>query len=101
MAYEFAKASILEFLKLSCFQSEYVYNEETSPDDQGIIVETWFKVVNWKMDDNRDEVSKLTIYCYHTSSSMLINGSKVDLFAKEGLLLLRNSLSSPMKNAIL
>ena len=93
-AYEFAKASILEFLKLSCFQSEYAYNEETSLDDQGIIVETRFKVVNRKMDGNPGKVSKLTINCYHTSSSMLINGSKVDLFAKEGLLLLRNRLSS-------
>ena len=56
-------------------------------------VETCFKVVNRKVDGNPGKMTKLTINCYHTTSSMLINGSKVDFFAKEGLLILKNKLS--------
>ena len=92
-AYEFAKACIGEFLNLSCFWSEFAYTEEVSSDEQGINVETRFKVVNRKVDGNPGKVSKLTIICYHTTSSMLINGSKVDLFVKEGLALLKNKLT--------
>ena len=50
-------------------------------------------VLNVKVDRNPGKVSKLTINCYHTTSSMLINGSKVYLFVKEGLTLLKNIMT--------
>ena len=92
-AYELAKSSIVDFLESNIFQSEFAYSEEQSLDDKGVNVETRFKVVNRKADGNPRKLPKLTTNCYHTTSSMLINGSKVDFFAREGLLLLKNKLS--------
>ena len=81
-----AKSSIVDFLESNIFQSEFAYSEEQSLDDKGVNAETRFKVVNRKADGNPGKLPKLTINCYHTTSSMLINGSKVDFFAREGLL---------------
>ena len=92
-AYEYANASIADFLESNIFQSEFVYSEEQSLDDKGVGVETRFKVVNRKIDGNPGKMTKFTINCYHTTSSILINGSKVDFFVKKGLLLLKNKLS--------
>ena len=51
-AYEYAKASIGDFLESDIFQSEFAYSEEQSLDDKGVNVETCFKVVNRKVDGN-------------------------------------------------
>lgn len=47
-AYEFAKASITDFLESNIFQSEFAYSEEKTRDERGVIVETRFKAVNKK-----------------------------------------------------
>ena len=83
-AYEYAKASIEDFLESDIFQSEFAFTEEQSLDDKGVNVETRFKVVNRKADGKPGKKTKLTINCYHTNSCMLINGSKVDFFCEGG-----------------
>ena len=63
-AYEYAKASTVDFLNLNCFQTEYAYSEENSLDDQGINVETRLQVVNRKVDGNPGKVSKLKLLSF-------------------------------------
>lgn len=94
-AYELVKQSIYDFLHLinSDSQLQLAFDEEKVLDDNGDNIEMRFKVVNRKADGNPGRISKLTINCYHTTSRILVNGSKVDLFVNDGLPLVKQRIS--------
>ena len=95
-AYELIKQSIREFLNTitNDVTFQLAYDEEKVVDENGDNVETRFKVINRKVDGNPGKISKLTINCYHTTSRILVNGSKVDLFVTVGLPLVKKTNST-------
>ena len=94
-AYELIKQSIREFLNTitNDVTFQLAYDEEKVVDENGDNVETRFKVTNRKVDGNPGKISKLTINCYHTTSRILVNGSKVDLFVTVGLPLVKKQIA--------
>ena len=81
-AYELMKQTIIDFLNrvTDDLQLQLAFEEEKVLDENGDNVETRYKVVNRKLDGNPGKISKLTINCYHTTSRILVNGSRVELF---------------------
>ena len=94
-AYELMKQTINDFLNsiTNDTQLQLAFDVEKVLDEDGVHVETRYKVVNRKVDGNPGKISKLTINCYHTASKILVNGSKVDLFVSEGLPLVKQHIS--------
>ena len=79
-AYELVKKRLPEHL------SEYINNDnldmttEMGLDSNNAEVELRFRIVNKLKSGKPGSQLKFTINCYHTSTSILINGSKTDLF---------------------
>ena len=93
-AYELMKQTINDFLNSITNDTQLqLFDIEKVLDEDGINVETLYKVVNRKIDGNPGKISKLAINCYHTASKILVNGSKVDMFVSEGLPLLKQHIS--------
>ena len=83
-AYEISKAKVSSLLNSENFKKENDLKIETSKDRQGAKVETRFRVYAKSKQPSQSSVKKhshrYTINCYNTRSSMLVNGSRIDLF---------------------
>lgn len=77
-AYELAKMSILQILN-KC-DLPYKHNIIEGIDNQCANVDTCIKVFNKLKDGTQGKTQKFVINLYHTSSGMVVNGSRIDLF---------------------
>ena len=94
-AYELMNATIIDFLNrvTDDLQLQLAFEEEKVLDENGDNVETRYKVVNRKLDCNPGKIFKVTINCYHTTSRILVNGSRVELFVSIDLPLVKQQIS--------
>ena len=81
-AFEVAKTKISSLVQSAEFKRENECKPETSKDKQGAIVETRLKVYSKSKQKFRNNFGahKYTINYYNTTSTMLVNGSRLDLF---------------------
>ena len=81
-AFEVAKTKISSLVQSAQFKRENECKPETSKDKQGAIVETRLKVYSKSKQKFRNNFGahKYTINYYNTTSTMLVNGSRLDLF---------------------
>ena len=75
--YELAKQSLSAILDRSTQYYGLVRNSEAS---SGANVDTCIKVYNRKVDNTQGKNLKFVINLYNTSSTMGVNGSRVDLY---------------------
>ncbi|CAC5360625.1 unnamed protein product [Mytilus coruscus] len=87
-AFELTKAKLDEILHSKTFQLEYVVNLETVKDKTNDIVELRYKILNKRKDGSTGSYLKFTINVYNTTSSLLINSQKVDIFTESILQIL-------------
>ena len=80
-AYELAKKCLSEQFNDSTFPHSVEKRE--SRDGQGAAVDTCYKVFNKKADGTCGKKLKFTINLYHTTSQILVNGSKVEAFMSD------------------
>ncbi|MES9906203.1 MAG: hypothetical protein ABW168_26425, partial [Sedimenticola sp.] len=90
-AYELAKYITIDALQIDCLSS-FVSSEEVAVDQNGDSVELRLKLVNKKRDGLPGSQTKLTINFYNTTSNIMVNGSKVDLFIDNILPILNSQL---------
>ena len=80
-AYEVTKRVIKESLETDhVIQTEYCVKTEIGTEQSGAEVELRYKLFQKRKDGEPGCYSKLTINFYHTSSRMLSNGARVDIF---------------------
>lgn len=79
-AYELIKKSLPTLLQNYTDEEGLTFSTEKGLDKGGSEVEIRFRVLNQLKSGKTGSQVKFTINCYHTSSSMLVNGSKLDLF---------------------
>lgn len=79
-AYELIKKSLPTLLQNYTDVEGLTFNTEKGLDKGGSEVEIRFRVLNQLKCGKTGSQVKFTINCYHTSSSMLVKGSKLDLF---------------------
>ena len=77
-AYELSKQCLYDLLYSKDF--EYVVEKRNNIDLDGANVDTCYKVFNKKADGSCGKLQKFVINSYHTTSQILINGSKIDIF---------------------
>ena len=90
-AYEMAKQCLRELV--SCEDFKYAVEKRDSLDKSGANVDTCIRVFNKKSDGSCGRMLKFVINFYHTTSQILVNGSKTDLFISNVL----NRLCAEMK----
>ena len=79
-AYELMKTTIMSVLQKSTHYSGHLREDR---DSTGATVDYCIKVYNRKFDGSQGKTLKFTINLYHTQSSMLVNGSRVDLYMSD------------------
>ena len=77
-AYELAKQCIKEVVNHEKF--EFAYEMRDSIDQNGANVDTCIRIFNKKADGTCGRLLNFAINCYNTTSQILVNGNKVDLF---------------------
>ena len=77
-AYELAKICLHELFQNPDFS--YFAERKDSFELQGANVDTCYKIYNKKSDGSCGKMLKFVINLYHTTSSMLVNGSKTEIF---------------------
>jgi len=90
-AYELAKQSLSIILNKS---AQYYALARNSEESSVANVDTCIKVYNRKVDSTQGKNLKFVINLYHTSSTMVINGSRVDLYIADIHEQLRSELSA-------
>ena len=90
-AYELAKYITIDALQNDC-PSGLICSKEVAVDQNGDSVELRMKLVNKKRDGLPGSQTKLTINFYNTTSNIMVNGSKVDLFIDNILPILNSQL---------
>ena len=80
-AYELCKSCLGKIL----YSDNFLFSVEKREgiDQEGSVVDICYKVFNTKADGSCGKLQKFVINCYHTSSQMLVNGSKIELFLTE------------------
>lgn len=89
-AYELAKPIITSIINNS---SQYYGHFRDSKDSSGATVDSCIRVHNRKIDGIQGKTTKFVINFYHTTSRLLVNGSRVDLFMNDIHELLHRELS--------
>ncbi|CAC5357505.1 unnamed protein product [Mytilus coruscus] len=89
-AYEYARQCLVTILDSS---TQYVGMIRHSEETSGAKVDTCIKVYNRKSDSSQGKNLKFVVNLYHTSSTMVVNGSRVDLYVSDIHKLLCNELS--------
>ncbi|CAC5381585.1 unnamed protein product [Mytilus coruscus] len=79
-AYELARLSLSKIIDNS---TQYFGLIRHSEENLGANVDSCIKVFNRKNDNTQGKTLKFVINLYHTSSRMVINGSRVDLYLAE------------------
>ncbi|MES9879378.1 MAG: hypothetical protein ABW185_00660 [Sedimenticola sp.] len=80
-AFEMAKACISKILGRD--GSTYHAESKDAVETQGLTVDTCVRVFNKKLDGSKGKLQKKIINFYHTSSQILVNGSRVDQFVDD------------------
>ena len=80
-AYELSKSCLKEILYSDNFP--FSVEKREGIDQEGSVVDLCYKVFNTNADGPCGKIQKIVINCYHTSSQILVNGSKVELFLTE------------------
>ncbi|CAC5395136.1 unnamed protein product [Mytilus coruscus] len=89
-AYEYARQCLITILNSS---TQYVGMVRHSEETSGAKVDTCIKVYNRKSDSSQGKNLKFVVNLYHTSSTMVVNGSRVDLYVADIHKLLCDELS--------
>ena len=82
-AFERAKVFVLQNIQLTEFADKYAYAEEYETDQNGAQVEYRLRFFNRKKDGGIGCQQKFVANFYNTKSSLLANGSRVDIFCEE------------------
>ena len=77
-AYELAKTCLDTIFTKESFP--HAYEKRDSVDKQGAITDSCYKICNKKADGSCGKKLKFVINLYHTTSQILVNGNKVDVF---------------------
>lgn len=86
-AYELAKLVVSEHLYSNKFFKDYSVVSWINEDECQNQVGTIYRVFNKKNDGSQGIHFKFSINFYHTTSSVLVNGNRVDIFDSELLVL--------------
>ena len=79
-AYELAKLVVVEHLYGDTFTKSYFIEACINEDGCIYQVGSTFRVFNRKKDGSRGTQLKFTINFYYTTSTVLVNGNRVDIF---------------------
>ena len=82
-AYELTKLIVVEHLYSENFAKDYFVTSCINEDECQNQVGSAFRVYNRKKDGMQGTKLKFTLNFYHTTSSILVNGSRVDIFESE------------------
>ena len=82
-AYELAKLVVVENLYSEAFSKLYFIESGINEDECRYQVGSIFRIFNRKKDNFKGNYLKFTINFYHTTSSVLVNGNRVDIFENE------------------
>ena len=82
-AYELAKLVVVENLYKEAFFKLYFIESCINEDECRYQVGSIFRIFNRKKDHSKGNYLKFTINFYHTTSSVLVNGNRVDIFENE------------------
>ena len=82
-AFEKAKGFISYAIDAADFADKYAYVEESGIDQNGAQVEYRLRFFNRKKDGGAGCQQKFVANFYNTKSSLLVNGSRVDIFCEE------------------
>ena len=82
-AYELAKLVVVEHLYSEAIAKQYFIESSINEDECKYQVGSLFRVYNRKRNGTKGNYHKFTINFYHTTSSVLVNGNKVDNFERE------------------
>ena len=82
-AYEMTKLIVVEELYSNTFYSNFYIESCLNEDECQNQVGSVFRIFNRKKDGTKGNSLKFTINFYHTTSTILANGSKVEIFERE------------------
>lgn len=88
-----AKSFLFTYFKNLEAHNDFAITFENGLDIGSAIVESRFRIFNKRRDGSIGNQLKYTVNCYNTSSKMLINGSKVEIFVENILQMLLNLIS--------
>lgn len=80
-AYEYARS----FLEKLLYDEKFPFSVEKreSLEQNDLTVDICYKILNTKADGSCGKIQKFVINCYHTTSQLLINGCKIDIYLNE------------------
>ena len=82
-AYELAKLIVIEHLHSESFCKDYFIASCINEDECHNQVGSSFRIFNRKKDGLQGTKLKFTVNFYHTTSTILVNGTRVDIFESE------------------
>ena len=82
-AFEKAKGFIMQNIQSADFVDKYAYVEEAEIDQNGAQVGYRLRFFNRKKDGGTGCQQKIVANFYNTKSSLLVNGSRVDIFCED------------------
>ena len=82
-AYELTKLIVVEELYSDPFYSNFYIESGINEDECQNQVGSIFRIFNREKDSSKGISLKFTINFYHTTSTILVNGNKVEIFEKE------------------
>ena len=82
-AYELTKLIVVEELYSDPFYNNFYIESGINEDECQNQVGSIFRIFNRKKDSSKGISLKFTINFYHTTSTILVNGNKVEIFEKE------------------
>jgi len=88
-----AKSFLFTYFKNLEAHNDFAIIFENGLDKGSVVVESRFRIFNKRRDGSIGNQLKYTVNCYNTSSKMLINGSKVEIFVENILPMLLNLIS--------
>ncbi|VDI56939.1 Hypothetical predicted protein [Mytilus galloprovincialis] len=81
-SFELVKTKLYDILFSHSFQTDYVVSSEKGKDNSQNEVELRYKIHNKRRDGSSGTYHKFTINVYNTTSSLLVNGPKIDIFTE-------------------
>ncbi|CAG2215871.1 unnamed protein product [Mytilus edulis] len=81
-SFELVKTKLYDILFSHSFQTDYVVSSEKGKDNSQNEVELRYKIHNKRRDGSSGTYHKFTINVYNTTSSLLVNVPKIDIFTE-------------------
>ena len=85
-AFELFRHSLSQLLKEKAANLSLYITSKFNSDQSGAIVDSTHKAYNLRSDGTLGKIHKFTVNLYRTQSSVLVNGTKVDMFVDHFLL---------------